>query len=303
MINITEPVTVVKSISPSVKYPENQSIHQASEIPPRSRLYNLAPCGIETMWAECLTSYTNRLGWMYRVPPKALVAQEIVPLLGRKYPHQFLGTCCRGIWFMNVNGNGSIAQDWSTILEQLTLHSHIHLLTLHWWLGDLSSRGHLRAAPAWCPACYDEWREQGNPIYQPLLWMVRVVTTCLKHKRRLEDYCPHCQKKQSVITLQTSPGHCTQCNIWLGTTLNKTSSLILDDETIEWQVWVVRSLEELYVASSTSGPLSWKAFFASIAFCMKENGMSIKLTQCFYGNRTNKILYMDQGYTCIHSYT
>jgi hypothetical protein len=46
---------------------------------PRSRLYDLAPYKMGTPWCESLTGYINRLGWAHHVPPRALVAQEIVP--------------------------------------------------------------------------------------------------------------------------------------------------------------------------------------------------------------------------------
>jgi TniQ len=251
---------------------------QVSEIPPRSRFYDLVPCELGTMYQESLTSYLNRLGWRHRVSPRDLVAQELVPFFGNEYLQHQLGTCCRGGWFMSVNGNGSLALEWSTLLEQLTLRSDLHLLTLHWWLGDLSSRGHLRAVPAWCPSCYSEWKEQGLSVYQPLLWMFRVVTTCTKHKRKLEECCLHCGKRQSVITLKIRPGHCTQCGAWLGIKLDNDSNQSADHETILWQEWVAYSLEELRVASATAGPLSWTSFFTSIAVCLKERGICSKLT-------------------------
>ena len=53
------------------------------QIPPRSRLYCLSPLGVGTLWTESLTSYINRLAWTYRVSPRVLVAQEVVPQLER----------------------------------------------------------------------------------------------------------------------------------------------------------------------------------------------------------------------------
>jgi hypothetical protein len=49
-----------------------------------------------------------------------------------------------------------------------------------------------------------------------LVWMLQTVTLCIKHKSPLEDHCPHCQKRQSFLKADTLPGHCTQCNAWLG---------------------------------------------------------------------------------------
>ena len=269
-----------------------QTLHASLPVPTRSRLYGRAPSEGTTIWTESLTSYTNRLGWIHGVSPKALVAEMLVPFLGKDYLHQNLGACCRGGWFMSVNGNGSLAKAWSTLLEQLTTRSDLRLLTSNSWIGDLPARGHLRSVPAWCPACYADCAEQRLPIYQPLLWMFRAVTTCTKHMTLLEDRCPHCQKHQSVITLRTSPGHCTQCNTWLGGAPGPQ----VDDETTKWQNWIVQSLEELRVETLRSGSLSWKRFFGSLATYLKE-GMATKLARLSGLGRTHFYAWMSNSPT------
>ena len=246
-----------------------------SELPPRSRLYGLVPCGRGTMFQESLTSYLNRLGWRYHVSPRDFVAQEIVPHLSHEYPKLQLAAFSRGPG-MQINGTGEIAQEWANFLERLTMRSDLHVLALDFWIGDLSSRGHLRKVPAWCPSCYTEWAEQTLPLYQPMLWMLQVVTICPRHNRRLEDRCQHCQKTQSVIARKTSPGHCTQCNAWLGVTFDGTDSLSVDREVISWQEWVVHALDELRLAVGT---FSWKQFFASLDRCMKNRGVCSRLAE------------------------
>ncbi len=52
------------------------------EMPPRSELYCQAPLGVGTVEIECLTSYIQRLAWAYRVNPRVLVAEVILPRLG-----------------------------------------------------------------------------------------------------------------------------------------------------------------------------------------------------------------------------
>jgi len=156
------------------------------------------------------------LGRRHHVSPRALAAQEIVPRLSDRYPHQHLAAFSRGT-SIHINGMGNAAQEWAALLEQLTLRSDLHQLTLHWWLGDSFSRGHLRTYPAWCTACYTAWTEQALPLYQPLLWMLRVVKLCPRHQRWLQDRCSHCRNYQSVIASKKMLcGYCTQCNTWLG---------------------------------------------------------------------------------------
>lgn len=229
---------------------------------PRSRLYSLVPCEVDTLWTECLTSYLNRLGWTHHVSPRAMVVQEIMPYLNKTQAlsRQWIGSLSRG-YAMSMNGVGAPALEWAKILERLTMRPDLHLLTLRWWIGDLSSRGHLRAWPAWCPTCYAEWQEQKMPIYQPLLWCFKVITSCPKHHRLLESHCPHCQKNQSMIALGTRPGHCTQCNRWLGIPPDEELPHKRDEKLRQWQQWLLQTLEELRAASTISGPLQWELFF------------------------------------------
>src|SRR5713226_5175936 len=150
----------------------------------RSRLYSLTPVAIETLWLESLTGYVNRLAWTYRVGPRILVAREIIQHLSRSYHFQsspsLLGAYCRSE-AMSINGTGDAALDWSSTLAQLTMREHLRDLTLSSWAKTIPSQGLLRATSAWCPDCYQEWQRQELPIYQPLLWMLQVVTVCLQH--------------------------------------------------------------------------------------------------------------------------
>ncbi len=246
------------------------------EMPPRSRLHNLAPLGIGTAFIECLTSYINRLAWMYRVGPRVLVAEMIVPhLKGSHYIRSSLyhlaGFCRRNA--MNVNGTGEVSLDWSDTLGQLTMRSDLQTLTGNLWASNLPTRGFLRATPAWCSTCIHEWRESGLPIYQPLVWMLQVVTICPQHRRRLEEQCPHCQKSQSVLAVnRTPPGNCTQCQRWLGTPSVAEAPDEIDDELFDWQQWVLHAIEELHQAAAFSGPLPWANVSMGLATCVKTVG-------------------------------
>ena len=262
---------------------------QELDVLPRSRLYGLEPCGLETVWSESLTSYINRLAWRHGVAPCILALQEIHPLLGPEKwsnasPQQMRAFC--GANAMSVNGLGKAAAIWSTVLGQLTRFSHLHLLTSPWWLGNFPNQRHLRVSPAWCPACYTEWREQGLPIYQPLLWMLLVMRICPKHKRPLVDRCPHCQAKQTVIVSHSiHAGECTKCAKWLGTEPNSSPEITLDDETVNWQQWVVDVLGELRAANISSGLIGWEPFFTNLATAMKQWGSYSRLARLSGMNR------------------
>ena len=275
-MNKTAYATIAVKITRSTpKHLEQHGDLQSCDVPPRSRLYGLVPCGMETVWSESLTSYINRLGWRHGVSPRALAAQEIGPLLIEaewwRYPSpQLMGVFC-ATNAMSLNGSGTLAATWSTLLERLTKRIDLHILTTLWWIGDLPIARNLRSSPAWCPACYAEWKKQGLPLYQPLLWMLQVVTTCPNHKRRLVERCPSCQGKQAVIASHKAhPGECTKCALWLGLEVHTSLGQTLDDELINWQEWVVAVLKELRAVSLSSGVLSWKAFFTSLASGMER---------------------------------
>jgi hypothetical protein len=264
----------VRILPSSMLRHETQTVFHMNEIPPRSRLYGPEPCKVGTIWGESLTSYLNRLGWRHGISPRVLMAQELVLQLEReRHTHTYsqLATFSR-ITAMGINGTGDLAAEWSTTLEKLTMRSDLHLLTLRSWVGDLPSRGHLRKKPAWCPLCYTEWKEQGLPIYQPLLWMIQMIMMCARHQVRLENRCSHCQKYQSIIALNTTPGYCTQCNTWLGKNLD----VVREQEMASFQEWATRSLEELLTESLKSGVLLKEHFFTNLAMCMKERGTCSK---------------------------
>jgi transcriptional regulator with XRE-family HTH domain len=230
-----------------------------------------------------LTSYINRLGWRCGVAPRALAAQEIGPLLEAErwnYPSpQLMGIFC-ATNAMSLNGPGNLTTNWAIVLEQLTKRIDIHLLTSPWWIGDLPMARNLRSSPAWCPTCYAEWKKQGLPIYQPLLWVLQVVTACSTHNRRLVERCPSCQGKQAVIASHKAlPGECTKCAIWLGTEAEPVTEPDVDNEMMKWQLWVVQTLEELRMIRLSSEVIRWDAFFANLAVGMERPGSYPRLAQ------------------------
>ena len=244
--------------------------HLKDEMPSRSRLYHLDPQETETpQYIESLTSYINRLAWAYRINPRQLLTQEIIPHLRGSYrfPHRQLASFVRNV-AMSINGIGGVAIDWTNTLEQLTLRSDLRYLNVQLWASELPTRGLLRATPAWCPLCYQDWLNNGVPIYQPLLWMLQVVTICLKHRHHLETQCLHCQNSQTVIASSTIPiGYCTRCNNWLGVSSTTIVSEGIDEGTFLWQKYVMTSFKELHGASTTSGMLSWGNLKSNLSIC------------------------------------
>ena len=171
---------------------------------------------------------------------------------------------------MTVNGANAVADDWATTLGHLTGRDQLRQLTLHQWASDLPNWGLLRNVPEWCPVCYHQWRERMQPVYLPLLWVLRAVTMCVEHRTWLMEQCPSCQQSQSAIAARASPGYCTQCGAWLG---EQGSQVVeVNAETLAWQTWVMEAVEELYLASLAFGPPPWQALPLGIAACVEAVG-------------------------------
>lgn len=253
-----------------------EELFKGNDFLARSKLYGLAPCGLGTVGSESLTSYLNRLAGLHHVPPQHLAVQEIVPHLGQSYSRRHLSVFS---WStaMSINGNGPQAAEWASILERLTKRSDLHALTLQWWVGDLPPHKLLREKPAWCPACYAEWKDQGMPIYEPLLWIFPTVTICLKHLCKLEEYCSGCEKRQSFIRIQTALDECARCKTWLG---SPPPALVpLSPAIIEWQRWVVHALEELRSAMVASALPPWEQFFTNLSRSCEARGEQSRLAE------------------------
>ena len=236
-----------------------------------SQLYSLVPCEIGTIWRESLTGYINRLAEMHHVSARALMGEVIAPQI----EEQLLPTAPLAVFIsqgmMGLNGAGVLGQSCAAILERLTVQTDVHRLTLSCWVGDLSPRRQLRTTPAWCPRCLFEWRSYGYPIYQPLLWMLRLVTICPRHGHLLMERCPHCRKRQKVIGPNKARlGACTHCLGWLGARSPAQQEEELPEELITWQRWLTHALEELHALSLVEDQPQWKPFFRNLARCLKE---------------------------------
>lgn len=185
-------------------------------IPSRSRLYNLKPIGNGTPYAESLTSYIVRLAEEHHLTVKALVVQEIFPLLTRSKNVSYLHeNWAKGI--ITLNGASSYTKDWVDALEQLTHNANLSTLTMLIWQNVIGQRNLLRATQAWCPLCYEEWRRNKNDIYHPLVWALKVVNVCSRHCVPLQTRCPHedCKKTLPLLSRQMRLGYCSHCMRWL----------------------------------------------------------------------------------------
>jgi hypothetical protein len=225
-------------------------------IPARSRFYHLAPVGLGTPYVESLTSYITRLAEAHCLSTRTLVAQEILPRLAKPYllhpnydnsAHVWLG---RG---RLLNGLESWAQAGAQALETLTARPDLRFLTMSPWANVLSSWGLLRSTRAWCAACYEEWRQTGQLIYDPLLWALEVVEICPRHGQPLAIQCPQTGcRAEPVLAPHALPGYCSQCGGWLGRLNHKRPpDASRRQGALRWPVWVAHSVGAMLAAAPT----------------------------------------------------
>jgi len=225
-------------------------------VPPRSRLYSLKPMGIGTPFVESLTGYASRLADAHAVSVGNLVGREL-SLVGSKPTHPFGPFVPRAqtvgshgfCGTRSANGLGEIAKRWVVALERGTLQPNLRFLTLLPFEGVFSKGRIFRRTRAWCSACYAQWRCTGATVYEQLLWTMRLVTICPRHRQPLEEVCPNCGERMKPLGAYARPGHCSKCLQWLAgedTSVSPTQSAQKSDADA---VWRAQALGELFAAA------------------------------------------------------
>ncbi len=117
--------------------------------------------------------YVIRLAEAHSVFVGMLVQKMVVPLVPGYSPLEQHGLFREG-GDRSALINGAGLPDLYAVqeLETLTLRPNLQFLTFLPLAKTLSMRNLIRLEKAWCPICYEEWRFNGKPIYDPLLWSV-----------------------------------------------------------------------------------------------------------------------------------
>ncbi|VXD20449.1 conserved hypothetical protein [Planktothrix serta PCC 8927] len=192
------------------------------EIPQRSRLFCLEPIAVGTPYAESLSSYINRLAQAHCLTSQKLVMGEIAPLilkdedqselLSKNLSHLLGNSDAKPA----INGMREMTEKLVTVLEELTRRQDLRFLTLLSWKGMIHDQGLFRNYRAWCPCCWEVWKQEKKTVYEPLLWSFKDVEVCLIHKQRLVEVCPHCGSSLPVMARTSPAGFCSRCYGWLG---------------------------------------------------------------------------------------
>jgi transcriptional regulator with XRE-family HTH domain len=242
-------------------------------LPQCSRLYRIDPCGMGTPLVESLTGYITRLAEAHGVSAGILYLKEIDRVVKKGNIFSFRLTGHAGYPTHTINGLGVTATDFVRALETLTNRTDLRYLTLLPWNNVLSPRALQRRVRAWCPSCLCQWRDAEQPIYEPLLWRIGVVTLCPSHRQPLCQVCPHCQHQIGPLDPRTRPGYCSRCSGWLApVTADELSTREpVSDDDLAWSLWIGATVGDLLAAGSErSSPLTRENLSQSITSCMNQ---------------------------------
>ena len=83
-----------------------------------------------------------------------------------------------------------------------------------------------------CPECL-----KGYPFYR-LIWQVKEISYCQKHRIRLLSYCPNCNKKVGLLGVNSKVGQCSYCNFPLSNASDIHRKDLFSSEERSYQDWL-----------------------------------------------------------------
>ncbi|WP_083973027.1 TniQ family protein [Caballeronia cordobensis] len=91
-----------------------------------------------------------------------------------------------------------MAQMWVDSLNGMVGRNDLRLLTLLPWKPYLGRFSRLTGeGRQWCPLCLEEDLQSRTPVYERLIWLMRWVGHCPRHRCRLAERCPECGYQQA----------------------------------------------------------------------------------------------------------
>lgn len=122
-----------------------------------------------------------------------------------------------------ICGYGQDVARAATILEEATGQDGLRagtLCALH-GVGAPSRIRTLKRLREWCPACFREDRDKGEP-YERLIWLIEGFTRCPIHRIELQSRCPRCHGYQS-LRVGAKVDECESCGASLSIDIHKCS--------------------------------------------------------------------------------
>ena len=123
-----------------------------STISPRSCLYQLEPCAINSAYIESITSYTKRLAEAHSVTVSQLIRRKLSLVDQANINTQALHWL--GKRSAALVGPTTTAFNLVQVLETATITENLQALTLLPWKEVFPSKGLTHSIQMWCPLCF-----------------------------------------------------------------------------------------------------------------------------------------------------
>jgi hypothetical protein len=238
-------------------------------LPGRTQLLPLQPIGIGTLHVESLTGYIARLAQSHCLSTADLLLCEVLPLMRYRGVEIDVPALCRVFsshhsLTHNNETRGDLIKRLLQALEELTGQQDVWRLSLLTEASELFAFSLLQPHQAWCPICYQEWRNDHRVVYTPLLWLLESQDVCLRHPNQaLLNRCPYCQSGFLALTEQSCPGYCSKCHCWLGDMSPEPCSRAMSDDRhpvfgdlfehrLHWEYWWFDGIEQVVANTSST---------------------------------------------------
>lgn len=239
-----------------------------------SRLFNIKPIGVGTPYVESLPSYIKRLAEAHSVFPRTLLKYEIFPEINDYELNAVLSDSNKLLI--------SISSDFIRVLENKTNNNNIHNILLKKLGGYINQRYLLRDYAAWCPICYEEARRHNEPVYEQLIWSIKDIKICGKHRIQLHQICPQCHKQFKTYDPLGRVGYCYYCKYWLGGYNMDFNSYA---EYNEWDIWafdnigsILSNIPELNLSTESCFSKNIHTIFNTTGLSQRKLGNEISVS-------------------------
>lgn len=189
-----------------------------AQVPPRAS-FRSEPAVAHGSGRQKLSNFVVRMANESMVPVDRVIRDLLVwPQRtgpgGSREPRPFATGQCPEL----VNATGDMARYWSDRVNHLAGRTDMAGLTLLPFAPVLNDpAGLMTRQRRWCSACLQDDLERGSPIYERLLWSLRLVTHCPVHEVELRSQCVTCgYVHQRELTRRAVSGMCGRCHGWLG---------------------------------------------------------------------------------------
>lgn len=224
--------------------PANRPIVTSFALPARAA-FRTEPVNADTSQRQKLSNFVVRMAAESTIPVDVLIRDLVLwPTRSAAQAGEKRHPFATGQRLELVNATGDIARYWSEAVNHLAGRIDTAGLTLLEFAPVLNDPGGLMTRQRrWCPACIQEDLKGGTPVYERLLWSIRLVTRCPRHDLELRAQCAACGYVHNrELTRRAVSGLCGRCHGWLGAGTGRSAEGLSPQPEIRRAQWTTHQL-------------------------------------------------------------